>query len=108
MHNTYGLNPRLIPETAMQAYKLPGKTLKRSPGIHQEWIDAIKNGGKSSTDFSYSARLTEMMLLGNIAIKTQGSNTILRWNGAEGKFSNLDEANQYLTKKYRQGWEVKL
>jgi hypothetical protein len=33
-----------------------------SPGIHEERIEVIKSGGKSSTDFSYSSRLTEAML----------------------------------------------
>ena len=106
MYSTYGQNPRIIPETKMQEYKRPEKTIPRSPGIHAEWIEAIKNGTKSTTDFSYSAKLTEMMLLGNIAIKMKENNTILEYDGKNGKFTNMDEANQYLTKKYTKGFEV--
>ncbi len=106
MHGSHSSSPRLIPETAMKNFTPPKKTIPRSPGIHQEWIEAIKNGTKSSTDFSYSARLTEMMLLGNIAIRMKDKNTILEYDGKEGRFTNMDEANQYLTKKYPKGWEL--
>lgn len=106
MHNTYGDSPRLIPETAMQDYTLPEKTIPRSPGISEEWISAIKNGTKSTTDFEYSAKLTEMMLLGNIAIKLKEKETILEYDGKKGEFTNMDEANQYLTKKYSKGFEL--
>ncbi len=108
MHNTYGDSPRLIPETAMKEYDLPEKTIPRSPGIYQEWIDAIKNGGKSTTDFEYSAKLTEMMLLGNIAIRMKDKDTILEYDGEKGEFTNVDEANQYLDTKHAKGFEVEL
>ncbi len=106
MHNTYGDSPRLIPETAMKDFEIPEKTIPRSPGIYEEWIDAIKNGTKSTTDFEYSAKLTEMMLLGNIAIRLKDKNMILEYDGEKGEFTNLDEANEYLTKKYPKGWEM--
>ncbi|MBK7979170.1 MAG: Gfo/Idh/MocA family oxidoreductase [Ignavibacteriae bacterium] len=106
MHDSYGESPRLIPETAMQKFTPPKKTIPRSPGIYEEWIQAIKNGTKSTTDFEYSAKLTETMLLGNIAIKLKDKNTILEYDGKDGKFTNMDEANELLTKKYPQGWEM--
>jgi len=106
MHNSHGSSPRIIPETKMKDIILPAKTIPRSPGIHEEWIEAIKNGTKSTADFEYSARLTEMMLLGNIAIRMKGKNTVLEYDGEKGEFTNLDEANQFLTKKYPKGWEL--
>lgn len=106
MHNAYGDSPRLIPETAMKEFNPPEQTIPRSPGIYEEWIEAIKNGGKSTTDFEYSAKLTEMMLLGNIAIKMKDKNTILEYDGEKGEFTNLDEANEHLTIKYPKGWEL--
>ncbi len=106
MHNTYGDSPRLIPETEMQDYDLPEKTIPRSPGIYKEWLDAIKNGTKSTTDFGYSAKLTEMMLLGNIAIKMKEKETILEYDSKKGEFTNMPEANEYLTKKYTKGFEI--
>ncbi len=47
-----------------------------------------------------------MMLLGNIAIKLKEKNTILEYDGKKGEFTNLDEANELLTKKYPKGWEM--
>ena len=41
MHGVYGGDPRLIPETKHLAYRQPVPTMSRSPGIYQEWIDAI-------------------------------------------------------------------
>ena len=106
MHDMFGDSPRLIPETAMKEFTVPEKTLPRTPGIYEDWLNAIKNGTKSSSDFEYAASLTEMMLLGNIAIRTKDKNTVLEYDGAKGEFTNLDEANQYLTKKYPKGWEL--
>ncbi|MCB0730697.1 MAG: Gfo/Idh/MocA family oxidoreductase [Ignavibacteriae bacterium] len=106
MHDNYGDSPRLIPETAMQDFDMPEKTIPRSPGIYEEWLEAIKNGTKSTTDFEYSAKLTETMLLGNVAIKMKEKNTILEYDGKKGEFTNMDEANELLTKKYPKGWEM--
>jgi predicted dehydrogenase len=106
MHGVYGTQPRLIPETFMQSFTRPAKSIPRSPGIHQEWIQAIKDGTKSTTDFEYSSRLTEMMLLGNIAILTQEHNTILEWDAEQFKFTNLEVANQFLHKEYAPGWSL--
>ena len=106
MCGTYGRNPRLVPETAMRAYKRPPKTLPRSPGIHQEWIDAIKNGGKSSTDFSYSARLTEVMLLGNVALAVQEKHSKIYYDAEKMEITNVPEANALLKSEYREGWTL--
>jgi len=106
MCSTYGENPRIVPESSMKEYKRPEKTIPRSPGIHEEWIEAIKAGKKSTTDFSYSAALTEMMLLANIAVLMQKYNTKLLWDGEKMKFTNLPEANQCIHKEYRPGWSL--
>ncbi len=106
MHDTYGNSPRLIPETAMREYDVPEKTIPRSPGIYEEWLEAIKNGGKSTTDFSYSSKLTETMLLGNIAIRMKEKNTILEYDGKKGEFTNIPEANELLSKEYKNGFEL--
>ncbi len=103
---TYGENPRLLPEKLMQDYKRPAKTIPRSPGIHQEWIAAIKAGKKSTTDFSYSGPLTEMMLLGNVAIRVQEQKIVLEWDPVKMQFPNYPEANQYLHFEYRKGWSL--
>lgn len=103
---TYGSNPRILPEKLMQDYKRPAKSIPRSPGIHEEWIAAIKAGKKSTTDFSYSGPLTEMMLLGNIAIKAQEQKIVLEWDPVKMRFPNYPEADQYLHFEYRKGWSL--
>lgn len=106
MCSTYGENPRLVPEKLMQDYKRPEKTIPRSPGITEEWIAAIKAGKKSTTDFSYSGPLTEVMLLGNVALRMKDSKTALQWDGEKMQVTNLPEANKYIHKEYRQGWSL--
>jgi predicted dehydrogenase len=106
LHGAYAGNPRLFPETRMQEYKRPAKTIPRSPGIQAEWIEAIKAGKKSTTDFSYSAPLTEMMLLGNVALRAQKDNVILQWDSAAMRVTNLSEANEYLQTPYRGDWSL--
>ena len=106
MCSTYGSNPRLIPETKMKAYTLPEKTIPRSPGIHAEWIEACKGGPATTSNFDYAGKLTETMLLGNIAIRLASRNTILKWDGPNMRITNLEEANQFIHKEYRKGWTL--
>ena len=106
LHGIYAGNPRLIPETKMQEYKRPAKTIPRSPGIHEEWLEAIKAGKKSTTDFSYSSALTEMLLLGNVAIRAAKDNVVLQWDAEAMRVTNLPGANEYVQMPYREGWSL--
>jgi len=106
MCSVYGRNPRLIPESRMKEYKRPPKTIPRSPGIHEEWIESCKTGKPTTSNFDYASALTETMLLGNIAIRMQGKFTKLEWDGPNMKITNVEEANQYLHTEYRQGWSL--
>jgi predicted dehydrogenase len=60
---------RLIPEAKMDAYTRPAKTIPRVKEHHWDWLQAIRNGTKAGSDFSYGGPLTEVALLGVIAIK---------------------------------------
>ncbi len=102
----YGASPRLLPEKLMQEYVRPAKTIPRSPGIQLEWIEAIKAGKKSTTDFEYSGMLTEVMLLGNVALRTGEAKTILEWDPVKMEFPNLPEANKFVHMDYRPGWSL--
>ncbi len=105
MHGVYGREPRLIPETKHLEYQQPAPTMARSPGIHQEWIDAIKDRSKMTTShFEYSGRLSETMLLGNIATVRASENKVLEYDGANMRFTNDDGANAHLDKDYRAGF----
>ncbi len=106
MHGDYGSNPQLIPKKAMDEFVPPKPWLPRSPGIYAEWIDAIKNNTKSSTDFSYASKLVETMMLGNIAVLMAGRNVTLEYDPEKMEFTNLPEANALLKYEYRKGWTL--
>ena len=100
-----GNDPRLIPESAMKAYKLPPQTIERVKVSHeQNWVSAIKQGTKAVADFSYSGPLTEFALLGNVAKRFAGK--VIKWDGADMKVTNLPEANEWVKRPYRQGWSL--
>jgi hypothetical protein len=87
----------------MKGYKLPPKTSPRSPGHHQEWINACKGGPPPTANFDFSGLITEVMLLGNVAIRTGQK---LLWDGPNMKITNIPEANKFLRRRYRQGWTL--
>jgi len=108
MCGCYGRSPRLIPETKMQAYKQPGQTLERIPGgeggHEQDWVRACKGGRLASSNFDYSGPLSEMVLMGNLAVRFP--NRRLLWNGEKMEVTNDAEANAYVRQEYRQGWTL--
>jgi predicted dehydrogenase len=99
-----GERPRLIPESRNQEYKRPPKTLPRSIGHHQEWIQACKTGSPTRSSFDFASPLTEAVLLGSVC--TQNGGEELVWDSANLKVTNSPEANALLHYKYRQGWSL--
>jgi predicted dehydrogenase len=97
------LDGRLIPETAMQQYTQPAKTLPRSPGHYEEWLAACKGGEPAGANFDFASMVTEVVLLGNIALRTREK---LYWDGPNMKITNVPDANKYLSVEYRQGWSI--
>jgi len=105
MCETYSESPRLIPESRMKAYKRPKKTIPRVVGSHeQNWIEAIQGKTKATSHFDYSGPFTETVLLGNVGILFPG--TKLLWDGPNMKITNLPEANEFVHRKYREGWTL--
>jgi predicted dehydrogenase len=98
------MGERLIPESRMEKYKKPPKTLPRSPGHHQEWIGACRGGPQAGSSFpGHSGLVTEVCLLGNIAVRAQKK---LLWDGAKMEFTNDKAANRMLGREYRKGWSL--
>jgi predicted dehydrogenase len=108
MAGCYGSGPRILPEAKMKAYKQPAKTLRRveggTDGHEADWLRSIKDGKPASSNFEYSGPLTEMVLLGNLAIRSGGKK--LLWDGPNMKVTNVPEANQYVKMPYREGWSL--
>jgi hypothetical protein len=108
MAGCYGESPRLVPESDMKKYKRPKKTLARIPegldGHEKDWIRACKTGKPASSNFDYSGPLSEMVLMGNLAIRFPDRE--LMWNGEGMEVTNDADANAYVRRQYREGWHV--
>ena len=96
-------SPRIIPEEKMRRYRPPSPTIPRSRGHHRDWTDACKGGPAASASFEYAARLTEIVLLGVVALRT---GTTLYWNGPGMKATNAPEADPLIRGHFRKGWEI--
>ena len=68
------------------------------------WIDGCLSGKQPSDGFDYGGPLTEAVLLGNIAARYR--DTKLTWDAAAMKITNHEEANQWLRREYREGWDI--
>jgi len=104
-HGAGGL--RIIPESKMKELRssLPPKTIPRVKGRHEkDWIRACKDGHPASSNFDYGGRLTEMVLLGVLAMRFSGET--LQWDGTKRKFTNNAKANELLHIDYRDGWAL--
>jgi predicted dehydrogenase len=108
MHGSHGASGcRLLPESVMQEYSgknaLP-ETLPRVKNHAADWIEAIRAGKPAGSNFGYGGRLTQVALLGAIAIRFPGQT--LNWDNQKAKFTNHDLANQYVNPAYRKGWKL--
>ncbi len=99
----WGGPPKLLPFSRMDSYQRPAKTLPRSKGHHRDWLDACKGGKPASANFSYGAKLTEVVLLGNVALRTGKK---IYWDAPNLRAKNAPEAAQFIREPYRSGWEV--
>lgn len=105
MCGTYGEKPRLLPESNMADYKRPDPTIPRVPGNNPylDFIRACKGGPAACSNFDVAGPFTEMVLLGNLALRLQ---TKLEWDSAAIKVTNSKEANEFIHAKYRKGWGI--
>ena len=98
------MGDRLIPESRMDGFQRPPKTLPRSAGHYHEFVAACRGGQRAGSDFvEHAGLLTEVGLLGNVALRAQKK---LAWNGAQMRITNDEKANALLHREYRQGWAL--
>ena len=131
MAGTYGVNPRLLPLSLNQEVHVK-QTLARIPGgesgHYKSWVEACIAGFNSdqhknlSSHFDLAGPLTEIVLMGNLAIRSfdirkpranrpnefeyPGRNIKLLWDGANMKITNFEDANQFVRRTYREGWTL--
>lgn len=98
---------RLVPETLTDQYSgknAPAQKIPRVKSHHWDWIEAIRTGRQAGSDFGYGGPLTQVALLGAIAIRFPGQ--VLEWDTAAKRFTNREEANAYLSPAFRTGWKL--
>ena len=111
--NDYAATFRLLPEADFAGVKTDrpekgaeGVATGHDPYMKREWADAIRAGKPeaASSNFDIAARLTEAMLLGNIAVRFAGKK--LTWDAATMTFTGNDAASKLVSAAYRKGWEL--
>ncbi|NUQ65799.1 MAG: Gfo/Idh/MocA family oxidoreductase, partial [Pirellulales bacterium] len=101
----YG-SPRLMPESKMQGYTMPSPSIPRCQNDHfQEWVEACKGGRAPFSNFDHAGPLTELVLLGNLAIRAGVGQKVL-WDGPKMLSTNRPELNPLVSRQYRPGWEL--
>jgi predicted dehydrogenase len=104
------LGNRICPESRRKEFVDPPRSIPRSPGHYKEWIDACKGGKICGSHFDFAGPLAEAVLLGNVALRVGLRQALTRykllWDAPNLKFTNLDEANKFVRRGYREGWAL--
>lgn len=95
----------LLPRPKDGSRLQPPEVLKRSPGHFRDWLQALRGGEPPCSNFTISGPYTEWMLLG--AISWRFPNEELKWDGKNLRFTNNEQANQFVRPQFRKGWELK-
>lgn len=102
----YGDSPRLLDRDRHREITAnpPPEKYTRSPGPHEEWIRAAKGGAPTESGFDeHSGPLSEMVLLGNFAVRTGGPVEI---DPATGDVLTTGIPEEYFKPTYREGWSL--
>lgn len=107
--------PRLLPEAKFKDVELPETRLgqRRAPVAfpgsfeklhHDDWLNGCKTGSIPGCHFpTFGGPLAEIALLAHIAFWVGKK---LDWDGEKMKIANCPEAERYLRREYRKGWEL--
>ena len=97
-------SPKLLPESKMTAY-LAGQPVQKDENVNGGpfWIDAFKNKKESPGSFLNAGAVTETILLGAVALRAKKR---LEYDSQTMRITNNEDANKYLYREYRKGWEL--
>lgn len=101
LYSPYIGPPVLLPEANFKEYKVP---TQKGDNHYLQFVEACRGNGTTSTPFSYSGPLTECVLTGCLA--TRFPQTTLEWDAEKMTVTNVKEANAFVRRPYRKGWEV--
>jgi hypothetical protein len=91
----------MFPKNKFKGYSRPEITPRNH---YHHWVDACRHKTKTVAGFDYASPLTEVILLGTVALRCPDRE--LAWDAEQMKITNLPEANQYLSRPYREDWMV--
>jgi predicted dehydrogenase len=100
-------SPYIAPPVLLPAEKFRGHQMPR-PGAQDhylQFVEACRGNGRTTTPFDYSGPLTESVLLG--CLSTRFPKRTLEWDAAKLQITNVKDANAFVRRRYRKGWEVK-
>jgi len=104
------LGNRIFPEERRQAVGEVPKSIWRSIGHYEEWIEACRGGRPAGSNFDWAGPLAEIVLLGNVALRVELreilTTTKLHWDPLKLEISNIPEATPFLHRAYREGWSL--
>jgi predicted dehydrogenase len=95
------LPPRLLPAERFAHVSIPAG---RADDHWHQWVDAVRGRDEPSAPFEYAAFLTEVALLGNVALRFP--HETLAWDARRLRFAGRPEAERYLFSPVRAGWEM--
>ncbi len=111
------LGNQLIPEKRMREYReaknISQEETRRGGMGDGDWIQAFKGGKPSPGNFLNAAACSEAIALAGVAIRysrkyfnENRTTPPLEWDAQNMKVTNISEANQFLVREYRKGWEL--
>jgi len=103
---TYGSDPQLSDQTKQAALvaKPPAVKYPRTEGVYKEWIAAIRGGTQPGSNFAgHAGPLTEMIVLGNLAVR---SGRAIELDGDTGAVKSTGIPSEWLNPRYRSGWSL--
>lgn len=101
LYSPYIAAPVLLPKEKYADFKMPQI---QGDNHYLQYVEAVRGNDKTSAPFSYAGPLTEMVLLGCLA--TRFPKTDLKWDTKGLKFTNVEEANKFVRRTPRKGWEI--
>jgi predicted dehydrogenase len=93
----------LLPRKQYEGIPMAAQSVPRTPSHHHEWVDACRDRGKTLSEFGYASRLTESLLLGNVAIRTGKA---IEWDSSAMRATNAPEAEVFVKPTFRNGWSL--
>jgi hypothetical protein len=106
----HGEDARIIPDRKMREYRAAKNLPEPAPRQRDQrrdsasWVAAFKGGKPTYGDFLLAGPISDAFNLGAVSLRLEGRR--LLFDAANMKITNLPEANKYLTREYREGWEL--